>query len=105
MKAEVSFRVYSTAKDLAGNWSYNCVRRFPVRPVPGDFVVLAPGWASGRVKDVTFVPAPGDEDELHVELEPVKTDDPATVREHEELLELGWHRCSGPWNGALGPDR
>jgi len=69
------------------------VRRYlPAVPRSGDFVELAPGWSSAVVDYTTFCADP--DEPADVKLRTIKTDNPETIEEHQQLVdEHGWR-----WN-------
>lgn len=92
MKIILQRHVYSNAPAEAGIWCMRAERDLPGIPRGGDWTELADGWASARVKEVTFM-ADG---RLIAELDKVRTDSPDTLGELHRLVdEHDWKWLGG----------
>lgn len=83
MKVLLQRHIYSDAPAEAGIWCMRAERVLPGIPREGDWIELADGWASSRVKSISFM-ADG---RLIVDLEKVKTNSPSSLAEDHILVD------------------
>jgi hypothetical protein len=102
MIVHVSQHVYSNVPGRVGNWSYAADLDLPAAPGVGDYLIIPlsrqpdeDGYEGEHTEPVhqRFI-GPG---HIHVQLRPVKTDNPAILDELAERLQAGWEQSGGPW--------
>ena len=81
MFVTIEMNVYTNAPAEPGIWCLRVQRDMITVPRQGDWIELAEGWASMRVKDVTFM-VDGD---VIVKLDAVKTNNPELLAEKHDL--------------------
>jgi hypothetical protein len=89
----IRYEVIASSPAQPGIWTLTTDRELPAPPHAGDWIELAPGWASVKVKDVTFM-ADG---RLLADLLVARTDNPSIIAEHHRLAdEHGWEWIGKP---------
>jgi hypothetical protein len=89
--------LYVSAPAPVGIYCMETTRSVHAVPRAGDWIELADGWASARVRDCTFMERGS---RVIIELDNVKTDNPAMIAEDHQLVDdHRWH-----WVGPA-PDR